>query len=364
MQDKKRTAASIGCILLWLTIIVSGIIRIRETRALSYMSQQELEAAILSKQSILVYSMDDMPDTYTSLWVVPKYRAKDMKSRLSNFETMQCVFVVEEYKDADAIARVLSCVSQRREIQRIIIEDINMQNFNALSHMENLEVLHYNNYGNRNSDENEVSLSFDGTFPALKELEIQYTKLPSLGDIAKMKGLEEADFSSTDVSDITALGPLTNIEVLNLSRTKVHDIKALSDMSGMRELYLDFAFVSDISPLSDMEGLEVLSVMQDYYHDKDMEQYLIQDITPLSGKQALRELILYGSMVRDISPLKDCLALEELELSYTPLESPDTLRYLPALQHVGIYHCDDLFGGDWDKSNAWFEKYGGNFRVN
>lgn len=357
MQDKRKRIVLIVIVLILAVVAVNGFMRIRRNYYSSHMTKRELRYAIENHQSILVYSIDDMPDTYTSLRIIPKSYAKATKANLKILpvDSMICILVVDE----NEIENVLTCVSQREEIEYIFIHNINVHDFNALSHMEHLEVLHYDNFENRESDANELSFSFDGTFPALKELRIYFTKLPSLGDIGKITGLKKVDFSYTDLSDITALGTLTNMEELYLMNTNVHDITALRDMTNMRELYLDYAFVSDISALSDMAQLEVLSVWQPDY-DNHTEDELIQDITPLSGKNSLRELILYGSGVRDVSPLKNLPALEYLDLRHTQIEDLDFLDYLPALKTVSFANCDNLKVDERSAYFDWLEKSGNN----
>lgn len=353
MQDKQQKKGSIfvrsiGVIMLLAGVILNWVIGIRSNYRASHMTGQELESAIKNQQSILVYSIDDMPDIYTHLWIVPKSYAKNMKYRIQRYEIMLCVLIADESE----IGSVLYDVSHKAQLKRITIEDINVDDLNALSHMEHLESLHYVNYDNRESGKNALSLRFDGSFPALKELKINYTKLPSLGDIGRVTGLERVDLAFTDLSDITGLSQLTKVSELNLSKTNVRDITALQNMTDMRELYLDYAFVSDLSPLSEMAHLEVLSIHQNYYHDNHTEDELVEDLTPLSGKEALKKLILYGSEVKDLSPLKNLPALEDLELSYTPIEGLDTLKSLPALKYVGFYHCDNI---EWDEVKAFDE---------
>lgn len=332
IKSALRIILLIGVACLWAVSIHSSIVK--------YKQQNSHDKIIInSNSSEIVCTVDELPESCENLIIAP-FSQKKYREQILEMEdrTFYCLL-----SDESCIDGTIEDIADK-DITNLYINNLELYNFEALSHMENLNSLHYS------CRDNTLSLNFSGTFPSLTELDIN-TIITDVGNISSITGLKNLDLSETDITDISSFSTLTEMEYLNLSHTGVDDISSLSGMTKMKELRLDYTNVYDISAVRDMQNIELLSSFQNLIHEKEK---LISDVSPLAGKDKLRELYLYGSDVSDITPLSNLPNLEKLELSYTPLESLAPMYTMPKLKEVAYYHCDSISPDESNAFGEWF----------
>lgn len=140
--------------------------------------------------------------------------------------------------------------------------------------------------------------------------------------------------------DLTPLACMTRLESLSLVSgrlefiltLKLDDLGPLAGLHALKQLRLGHTTVRDIAPLAGLRGLRELS----------LHASPVRDISPLAGLTELRELDLSGTAVADLTPLAGLKHLQRLDLSNTPVADVRVLMDLSKLQWLGLHNNGQL----------------------
>lgn len=165
----------------------------------------------------------------------------------------------------------------------------------------------------------------------LKSLSISDQDLSILPCPEKLKRLCYT-IGQADGDTMRAVGRLTSLAYLSLMTLSIESLCGLEHLTRLEELYLGAKRLpDDISPLSGMQALRVLSI-------SGSEDEGLDNIDALSQLYSLEELCLWHNRIRDVSPLKKLTRLTNLNLSYNQIEDISPLAGLTALRYLYLAH--------------------------
>jgi Leucine-rich repeat (LRR) protein len=160
----------------------------------------------------------------------------------------------------------------------------------------------------------------------LDSVRISFGKICSLEGIEACSNLRYALLGLQAISDVSPLADLSSLEFLWLDQNYlISDISPLSGLTQLRQLNLQANRVSDLSPLGELRELEYLNIM-----DNDR----IDDISGVANLTKLRELWIQHSLVSSIDPISRLTHLHTLWITrcevadITPLSSLVNLAML------------------------------------
>ncbi len=132
------------------------------------------------------------------------------------------------------------------------------------------------------------------------------------------------------ISSIQNIGLCKNLEVIHFPFQNIADLSPLSECKKLKELHLDQNYVlEDIAPLSTLTELEILQL---YINN-------IADITPLKNLKKLRVLGIFENPIHDISPIANCVELEELLFGHCDVSNISSLSNLTNLRELWATNC-------------------------
>ena len=175
-------------------------------------------------------------------------------------------------------------------------------------------------------------------FKAEKNADELRLKNPTSTDLKKLPALQEGlteltVTGSKYVTDISPLKKLHNLQKLTLEYLEnLTDIKPIENLPGLTYLVLRrLGQPINISPLRPLVNLEriILSEL-----NKKMEGPF--DISALSGKPKLNNVLIYYVKVQDISPLQDSTELTTLRLDGVITEDLSPLKAFEKLDNLNL----------------------------
>jgi Leucine-rich repeat (LRR) protein len=136
-------------------------------------------------------------------------------------------------------------------------------------------------------------------------------------------------FSDLDNALLRRLEEIPALALLDLSYTRVDDVRPLAGCRALKELNLASSPVTDVGIIG-LERIATLEVLNLYYCRH------ITSVTSLRQCTALRELILEGTSVTDAAGLECIVTLTKLSLMSTRITSVSSLRQSPSLRELNI----------------------------
>jgi Leucine-rich repeat (LRR) protein len=138
-------------------------------------------------------------------------------------------------------------------------------------------------------------------------------------------------FRGLDSASLQGLAEIPSLVQLELSHTRVDDVRPLAGCPALRELSLAGSPVTNVS----MIGLERIATLE------TLNFAVCRGITSVTNLRhciALRELDLSGTSVTNagIAGLECIVTLEKLSLAYTNITSVSSLRHSPSLRELNI----------------------------
>ena len=101
-----------------------------------------------------------------------------------------------------------------------------------------------------------VDKPLDQIWSDVQELDLSYTQLKDISQLAVLKNLQQLSLAATQVQDISPLVGLKNLRVLDLSHTPLKDISLLAELENLNYLFLFGSQVFDIGPLDGLKNLQ------------------------------------------------------------------------------------------------------------
>ncbi|MHA1985918.1 MAG: leucine-rich repeat protein [Promethearchaeota archaeon] len=222
-------------------------------------------------------------------------------------------------------------------IQRTKIKSIgNLQHFKKLKHLN----LSHNQI---NKIENLQKLV------SLEELNLSYNKIHKIQNLEKLKKLKKLSLNNNSITEIENLNFLTDLEDLNLIHNNISEIKNLEKLESLKRINLSSNKIEKLSGLSylrnliwfsindnkisQISGLSPLNNLRMLY----VSNNLIERIEGLENLYNLRRLVLSGNRISNLEGLQTLLELQELYLDNNNIEKLEDLDYLSKLiiLHIG-----------------------------
>ncbi|OWZ82718.1 leucine-rich repeat domain-containing protein [Natranaerobius trueperi] len=216
----------------------------------------------------------------------------------------------------------------------------------------------------------------------LKTLRARNENITSLEGLQYAKNLETLYISANEVSDLTPLKELEELKELNIRNNEVTDISPLKGKDKLKELDVVYNNISNYSPLISMNELKLtisfeqlpddLSVFnkinklvtfvddpEDIYSLKPLDDIELgitlrggrddeelNDISPLAEINNIVELRIYLNMmgtsdsIEDFTPISKLEDLKELKIAGYKIEDIDFLSNLENLQNLQLIKTD------------------------
>lgn len=290
------------------------------------------------------------------------------------FPTLECFEYIVQIPEEESAA-ALEEVTQR-DLQRLGLEGIPMENLDALSKMPSLETLWICS--------SSFKPTFTGSFSALTDLQINWSSIGKLGDIEKLTTLQRLSLSHTDLKRIKGIDALTSLSKLNLEGTSLYSLQPLRSMTQLTALNLgdqstfehvahpDLRILEGMSnlttlglndnrygfkhteALSDLTGLERLSMVNCKLqgialleplvnlHELDLRANAIPDITPLAGMTELESLELHNNQIGELEAVTSMPHLHRLTVGANDLIDISPVGELNELEELSISMCGNL----------------------
>ena len=134
------------------------------------------------------------------------------------------------------------------------------------------------------------------------------------------------------------------------SDKKIKDLTGLEHAINLEELLISFQEVTDLSPIAGLTQLKILvlrgnpiSSLESLRHLTELEQvkmtdnFLIDDLSPLSGKKKLRDVRSWGSPITDITPLVNLPSIEFISMCGNKITEIPSLENAPNLKRLYIF---------------------------
>ena len=312
-------------------------------------------------ETVIVDSLDDVPQDCKSI-LLSSYEIMDDYGfdyeneeqlyyqydpiTLASFPTLDCfeyIVVVSESGAELAFEQVT-----QRPLKRLGLYRIDMTDLDALSQMPELETLWMSGCG--------CKANFSGSFPALTDLQCDWSSIDKMGDIPKITTLQRLSLHGTKLHSIKGLEKLTNLSKLNLENTDIYSLTPLRTMTQLTSLNisdmstLTHRTVPDLRVLAGMTNLKTLGLNDCRYGVKHAEalssltalEYLsivdskIESAELLEPLVNMRVLDLRANKIPDISPLTDMTELESLHLHNNLISNIEPVTELKHLKHLWI----------------------------
>ena len=143
-----------------------------------------------------------------------------------------------------------------------------------------------------------------------------------------LSGITALFAGERNIADLTGIEYCTNLDTLHLQTNYlISDITPLSGLTGLTALHLDYNQINDISALSKLNNLRKLSLGDNQ----------ISDITPLSGLTNLQILDLYDNQIIDVTALAGLEKLDRLWLWNNPISD-----IKPLVDNAGLSSGDTV----------------------
>lgn len=175
--------------------------------------------------------------------------------------------------------------------------------------------------------------------------------------------VKELRFQKIDMDDLEFLGYFPNLEILKLDKiTGIKDSTGLAYCCHLKELEIYDTYIDDLHSLdkcSELEYFDYICSEETYYCAREDFRFLrnllklyqidltgnkVEDISFLSGHQALEQLVLDRNPIRSIAPLKMINKLNWLEISGCGLSELEEIEHFPALTYLRA--ADNNFDAD------------------
>jgi hypothetical protein len=182
------------------------------------------------------------------------------------------------------------------------------------------------------------------TAPSLVDCRLHIDRAVSALDLRSLSCLRRSTvlkFSDLDDASLQGREETPPLELLDLSHTRVDDVRPLAGCLALRELSLAGSSVTNVS----MIGLERIATLETL-NFSDCRG--ITSVTSLRHCTALRELILDGTSVTDvgIAGLECIGTLTKLSLEYcNSITSVFSLRHSPSLRELNISYTGTTAAG-------------------
>lgn len=119
-------------------------------------------------------------------------------------------------------------------------------------------------------------------------LYLKNTNVSDLSPVAALKQLDSLDISGSKVSSVASLAKLEKLSFLSARHTGIAEIGALAKLRSLMVLNMNDTKLSDLSALRNIR-----------LHGLNIENTLVEDISPICSLQSLTDLRLAGSRVKD-----------------------------------------------------------------
>lgn len=231
---------------------------------------------------------------------------------------------IEKYKYiSDTSLESLGGLEYAKNLENLIITELNLDDVQALSGLSNLQILYLGN--NNISDLSPLS-----ELRNLNFLNLEYNQFTDVSLIENLGNLLILDLTGCEnIHDFSPITRLINLEFLNLSQTHFENLLILQTMNNLLDLRLNDVGIKDYSTLGQLpykENIENLQLSWNNIRDisflsnfsnlrgLNIDGNLIEDISTLSELTNLTHLGMIENNISDISPLADLIYLQELEI--------------------------------------------------
>jgi hypothetical protein len=227
----------------------------------------------------------------------------------------------------------LDCLKQLNDLSTLHFFNVYMENWEFLSEITYLRDLTISGYGTPTNNSTELK-PFDynelNKCNNLQNLSINLSDNPfDFKYISNLNLLQSVYFG--DISDTGANSKLFNFKVLgdlpNLNSVSFYKVsfEKSSDINYLADCEKLESFSSDLFLISDLEWASDLEFLRDIYICVSPE---LKDLSPLSGKDSLRNLCFIETGINDIEFLGDMKNLENIDINYNEFITDEQLIIL------------------------------------